>query len=39
VVITGWIGLLKFTSFEAHGIEPLVANSPLTSWMYGHFSG
>jgi len=38
VVVLGWIGLLKFTSFEAHGIEPLVANSPLMSWVYGIFS-
>ena len=38
VVVIGWIGLLKFTSFEAHGIEPLVANSPLMSWLYGIFS-
>ena len=33
-VAIGWIGLLKFTSFEAHGIQPLVANSPFISWMY-----
>jgi uncharacterized membrane protein YkgB len=38
VVVIGWIGLLKFTSFEAHGIEPLVANSPLMSWLYDLFS-
>ena len=28
------IGLLKFTPAEAEGIRPLVANSPLMSWMY-----
>lgn len=28
------IGALKFTSYEAEGIEPLVANSPLMSWAY-----
>ena len=28
------IGLLKFTSGEAAGIQPLVAHSPLMSWMY-----
>ena len=38
VVVIGWIGLLKFTSYEAHGIEPLVANSPLLSWVYEVFS-
>ena len=38
VVVIGWIGLLKFTSYEAQGIEPLVANSPLLSWVYDVFS-
>ena len=38
VVVIGWIGLLKFTSYEAHGIQPLVANSPFTSWVYEVFS-
>jgi uncharacterized membrane protein YkgB len=28
------IGMLKFTAAEAHGIEPLVANSPLLFWLY-----
>lgn len=28
------IGVLKFTSGEAHGIQPLVAHSPLMSWLY-----
>ena len=34
VVVLGWIGLLKFTGYEAKGIEPLVANSPFMSWIY-----
>ena len=38
VVVIGWIGLLKFTSYEAHGIEPLVSNSPFMSWLYQLFS-
>ncbi|HQE16641.1 MAG TPA: DUF417 family protein [Mycobacterium sp.] len=38
VIVIGWIGLLKFTSFEANGIQPLVANSPLLSWLYSIFS-
>jgi uncharacterized membrane protein YkgB len=28
------IGVLKFTASEAHGIQPLVANSPLMFWLY-----
>ena len=38
VVILAWIGALKFTAFEARGIEPLVANSPFMSWLYDIFS-
>jgi uncharacterized membrane protein YkgB len=38
VVVIGWIGLMKFTAFEAEGIQPLVANSPLMSWLYDVFS-
>jgi reactive chlorine resistance protein C len=33
-----FIGLAKFTPEEAKGIEPLVANSPLMSWMYSVWS-
>lgn len=33
--VIGWIGLMKFTGYEAQGIAPLVAHSPLLSWMYG----
>jgi len=29
VVAVGWIGLNKFTGYEAEGIRPFVANSPL----------
>jgi uncharacterized membrane protein YkgB len=32
------IGALKFTTGEAQGIQPLVANSPLMFWMYRIFS-
>lgn len=32
------IGVLKFTAGEAHGIQPLVANSPLMFWLYRIFS-
>ena len=33
-VVIGWIGMMKFTGYEAQGIEPLVAHSPLLGWMY-----
>jgi uncharacterized membrane protein YkgB len=32
------IGVLKFTAGEAQGIQPLVAHSPLMSWLYRIFS-
>jgi uncharacterized membrane protein YkgB len=38
VVVIGWIGLLKFASYESQGIQPLVANSPFMSWVYEVFS-
>jgi uncharacterized membrane protein YkgB len=31
-------GGMKFARFEAEGIQPLVSNSPLLSWMYRVFS-
>jgi uncharacterized membrane protein YkgB len=37
-VVVGWIGLMKFTAYEAEGIRPFVANSPLMSWVYGSLS-
>lgn len=30
-----WIGLLKFSAYEAKNIEPLVNNSPLWAWAMG----
>jgi len=38
VFVIAWFGLLKFTDFEAQGIEPLVASSPFMSWLYNIFS-
>ncbi len=38
VVILLWVGALKFTVYEAEGIQGLVANSPLMSWMLGIMS-
>jgi reactive chlorine resistance protein C len=37
-VVVGWIGLMKFTAYEAEGIRPFVASSPLMSWAYGPLS-
>jgi uncharacterized membrane protein YkgB len=38
VVVIAWIGALKYTSYEATGIQPLIAHSPLLSWLYHIFS-
>ncbi len=38
VIILLWVGGLKFTAYEAEGIQGLVANSPLMSWGYGVMS-
>lgn len=38
VLVLAWIGAMKFTAYEAHGIQPLVANSPFLSWTYQLFS-
>lgn len=37
-IVIAWIGLMKFTHYEAVGIQPLVANSPLIGWMYSFLS-
>ena len=34
VIVLCWIGGLKFADYEADGIVPLVANSPLMSFFY-----
>ena len=34
VVVIAWIGALKYTSYEAVGIQPLIAHSPIFSWLY-----
>jgi len=36
VLVIAWIGAMKFTTYEANGIQPLVANSPFMGWIY-HF--
>lgn len=38
VLVLAWIGAMKFTGYEAKGIEPLVSTSPLMSWMYNFLS-
>ena len=38
VLILFWIGIQKFTVAEAKGIKPLIAHSPLMSWMYSFLS-
>lgn len=38
VVVVAWIGALKYTAYEATAIQPLVAHSPLLSWVYNIFS-
>ncbi len=37
VVTIGWIGAMKFTVAEAQGIESLISNSPLMSWLLDLF--
>lgn len=37
VVIFIWFGCMKFTSYEAHGIAGLIANSPFMSWLHTLF--
>jgi reactive chlorine resistance protein C len=34
VIVLLWIGGMKFTAYEAGGIKPMVANSPLMGWAY-----
>jgi len=38
VAVIAWIGALKYTSYEAAAIQPLIAHSPLFSWLYSAFS-
>jgi uncharacterized membrane protein YkgB len=38
VIVIAWFGGMKFTNFEAKGIQPLVSDSPFMSWCYDIFS-
>jgi uncharacterized membrane protein YkgB len=33
VLVLAWIGLMKFTSYEAEAIQGLVASSPFMAWL------
>lgn len=37
VIIFLWFGCMKFTGYEAHGIEPLIVNSPIMGWLHSLF--
>lgn len=37
-LILVWIGAMKFTAYEAQGIQGLVANSPFMGWLYSLLS-
>lgn len=36
IIVLAWIGGLKFVDYEAEGIVPFVANSPLMSFFYNY---
>lgn len=38
VIVIAWFGGMKFTNYEAKGIEPLVSESPFMGWLYEVFS-
>ena len=38
VLVLVWIGLLKFTAYEAEGVRPLAEHSPFFSWMFSFLS-
>ena len=37
VLIFVWFGFMKFTSYEAGGIAPFIAHSPLMEWLHAVF--
>jgi uncharacterized membrane protein YkgB len=37
VVVFIWFGCMKFTSYEAHGIEILIEHSPIIGWLNRSF--
>jgi uncharacterized membrane protein YkgB len=38
VIVIAWFGVMKFTKYEAQGIQPLVSESPFMGWLYDIFS-
>lgn len=36
-VVFLWFGAMKFTNYEAEGIAPFIANSPIMSWLHSLF--
>ncbi len=36
-IIFLWIGVMKFTAYEAQGVAPFIANNPLLSWLHALF--
>jgi uncharacterized membrane protein YkgB len=32
-----WFGAMKFTAYEANGINPFIINSPIMSWLHALF--
>lgn len=37
VIVFLWFGGMKFTAYEANGIAPFIAHSPLMSWLHALF--
>ena len=37
VIIFLWFGSMKFMPFEAQGLQPIISNNPLISWLYTLF--
>jgi uncharacterized membrane protein YkgB len=37
VIIFLWFGSMKFIPFEAEGLQPIISNNPLISWLYTLF--
>lgn len=37
VIVFLWFGGMKFTGYEASGIAPLIAHSPIMSWLHHLF--
>jgi uncharacterized membrane protein YkgB len=37
VIVFLWFGAMKFTGYEAEGIAPFIANSPIMSWLHSAF--